>query len=102
LVTEIPRIVNVLQEEQPNVYGDKSAVTEAYMLFDATFGAGTVLGPLLSELAFETLGWTGCTVMLGFLTASAIVPVVSGCVFIQCLLNIVADFKQVVHLAPRP
>ncbi|KXG47551.1 Major facilitator superfamily domain, general substrate transporter [Penicillium griseofulvum] len=83
LVTEIPHIVNVLQQEQPDVYGDKSAVAEAYMLLDATFGAGTVLGPLLSELAFETSGWTGCTVMLGFLTASAIIPVV-------------------VHLAPRP
>ncbi|KAJ5200145.1 Major facilitator superfamily domain general substrate transporter [Penicillium cf. griseofulvum] len=83
LVTEIPRIVNVLQEEQPDVYGDKSTVTEAYMLLDAAFGAGTVLGPLLSELAFETLGWTGCTVMLAFLTASAIIPVV-------------------VHLPPKP
>ncbi|KAJ5817890.1 hypothetical protein N7447_007898 [Penicillium robsamsonii] len=83
LVTEIPRIVNVLQEEQPDIYGDKSAVTEAYMLLDAAFGAGTVLGPLLSELAYKTMGWTGCTAMLAFLTVSAIVPVV-------------------VHLAPNP
>ncbi|CAI7652662.1 unnamed protein product [Penicillium glandicola] len=83
LVAEIPRIVNVIQDEQPDIYGDKSAVTEAYMLLDASFGAGTVLGPLLSELAFEYLGWTGCTVMLGFLAISAIVPVM-------------------VHLAPNP
>ncbi|OQE44125.1 hypothetical protein PENCOP_c002G06311 [Penicillium coprophilum] len=83
LVTELPRIVNVLQKEQPDIYGDKSAVTEAYMLLDAAFGAGTVLGPLLSELAYETLGWTGCTAMLALLTASAIVPIV-------------------VHLAPNP
>ncbi|KAJ5178021.1 Major facilitator superfamily domain general substrate transporter [Penicillium coprophilum] len=101
LVTELPRIVNVLQEEQPDLYGDKSAVTEAYMLLDAAFGAGTVLGPLLSELAYETLGWTGCTTMLALLTASAILPVVSCCLFIN-LLNMVADFKQVVHLAPNP
>lgn len=71
--------MNAVQEEQPDIYGDKSAVTEAYMLLDAAFGAGTVLGPLLSELAFENLGWTGCTVMLAFLSVSAIVPVVSGC-----------------------
>lgn len=101
-MAEIPRIVNTIQEEQPGIYGDKSAVTEAYMLLDAAFGAGTVLGPLLSELAFENLGWTGCTAMLGFLSVSAIVPVVSGCVFIQYLLNLVADFKKMVHLAPNP
>ena len=84
------------------MYGDRNAVTEAYMLLDAAFGAGTVLGPLLSGLAFENLGWTGCTTMLGFLSASAIVPVVSGCMLIQCLLNMVADFKKMVHLAPNP
>ncbi|KAJ5402050.1 uncharacterized protein N7487_007946 [Penicillium crustosum] len=83
LVAEIPRIVNTVQKEQPDIYGDKSAVTEAYMLLDAAFGAGTVLGPLLSELAFENLGWTGCTAMLGFLSMSAIVPVM-------------------VHLVPNP
>lgn len=87
LVAEIPRIVNTVQEEQPDIYGNKSPVTEAYMLLGAIFGAGTVLGPLLSELAFENLGWTGFTAMLGFLSVSAIVPVVSGCIFIQCLLN---------------
>lgn len=90
LVAEIPRIVNTVQEEQPDIYGeygDKSPVTEAYMLLGATFGAGTVLGPLLSELTFENLGWTGFTTMLGFLSLSAIVPVVSGCMFIQSLLN---------------
>lgn len=31
------------------------------MLLAVAFGAGTVLGPLLSGLAFENLGWTGCT-----------------------------------------
>lgn len=90
LVAEIPRIVNTVQEEQPDIYGeygDKSPVTEAYMLLGATFGAGTVLGPLLSELTFENLGWTGFTTMLGFLSLSAMVPVVSGCMFIQSLLN---------------
>ncbi|OQD64157.1 hypothetical protein PENPOL_c008G08355 [Penicillium polonicum] len=83
LVAEIPRIVNTVQEEQPDIYDNKSAVTEAYMLLDAAFGAGTVLGPLLSGLAFENLGWSGCTAMLGFLSTSAIVPVM-------------------VHLAPNP
>jgi MFS family permease len=63
------------------------------MLLAVAFGAGTVLGPLLSGLAFENLGWTGCTAMLGLLSVSAIVPVVSACVFIQYLLNIVANFK---------
>ncbi|KUM62764.1 hypothetical protein ACN42_g4328 [Penicillium freii] len=55
LVAEIPRIVNTVQEEQPDMYGDRNAVTKAYMLLDAAFGAGTVLGPLLSGLAFENL-----------------------------------------------
>ena len=77
LVTEIPRIVKALQEDKPEVYGDISAVAEGYMLLDAVFGAGTVLGPMLSEPAFERLGWTGCTAMLGFLTVSAVIPVVS-------------------------
>lgn len=94
MVAEIPRIVNTIQDEQPDIYGDKSAVTEAYMLLDAAFGAGTVLGPLLSELAFENLGWTGCTAMLGFLSVSAIVPVVSGCFFFQLMLKVAADFKR--------
>jgi hypothetical protein len=77
LVAEIPRIVNSLQEEQPNVFGDKSAVAEGYMLLDAVFGAGTVLGPMISEQTFERLGWTGCTAVLGLLSISAVIPVVS-------------------------
>jgi branched-subunit amino acid permease len=77
LVTEIPRIVNRLQEEQPDVYGDESAVAEGYMLLDVVFGAGTLLGPLISEHAFERLGWTGCTAVMGLLSTSAILPVVS-------------------------
>ncbi|KGO63852.1 Major facilitator superfamily domain, general substrate transporter [Penicillium italicum] len=83
LVAEIPRIVNTIQEDNSDIYGAKSAITEAYMLLDATFGAGTVLGSLLSELAFENLGWTGCTAILGLLSVSAIVPVM-------------------VHLGPNP
>ncbi|KAF3028186.1 hypothetical protein E8E15_009663 [Penicillium rubens] len=82
-IAEIPRIVNAVQEERPDTYGNKSAVTEAHMLLAVAFGAGTVLGPLLSGLAFENLGWTGCTAMLGLLSVSAIVPVV-------------------IHLAPNP
>ncbi|CAG7921267.1 unnamed protein product [Penicillium olsonii] len=84
LVTEIPRIVKALQEDKPEVYGDISAVAEGYMLLDAVFGAGTVLGPMLSEPAFERLGWTGCTVMLGLLTVSAVIPVVSSLVLSSC------------------
>jgi len=76
LITEIPRIVNSLQEEHSDVYGDKSAVAEGYMLLDAVFGAGTVLGPSISEQTFERLGWTGCTAVLGLLSVSAIIPVV--------------------------
>lgn len=98
-MTEIPRIVKALQEEQPDIYGEKSAVTEGYMLLDAVFGAGTVIGPLLSELAFENLGWTGCTALLGFLSLSAIVPVVSAS---SNLFNMVADFNESLHLAPNP
>ncbi|KAJ5782850.1 hypothetical protein N7457_004624 [Penicillium paradoxum] len=75
LVTEIPRIVKTIQEEHPDIYGEKAAVTEGYMLLDAVFGAGTVIGPLLSELVFHNLGWMGCTAFLGFLSLSAIVPV---------------------------
>lgn len=78
LVTEIPRIVNSLQEEQPDIYGDKSAVAEGYMLLDAVFGAGTVLGPLIAEYTFDKLGWTGFTTVLGLLGVSPTIPVVSG------------------------
>lgn len=72
-----------IQEEHPDIYGEKSAVTEGYMLLDAIFGAGTVIGPILSEVAFKNMGWTGCTALLGFLSLSAIVPVVSIFVILQ-------------------
>ncbi|KAJ5747308.1 uncharacterized protein N7511_009004 [Penicillium nucicola] len=75
LATEIPRIVKDLQEERPDIYGHKSAIAEGYMLLDAVFGAGTVLGPLLSRFAYDYVGWTGCNVMLGMLSFSAIVPI---------------------------
>ncbi|KAJ5120528.1 uncharacterized protein N7515_009916 [Penicillium bovifimosum] len=75
LVTEIPRIVEAIQVKQPEIYGGKSTVTEGYMLLDAVFGAGTVFGPLLSELVFDMYGWTACTALLGLLSLSAIVPV---------------------------
>ncbi|EKV10246.1 Sucrose/H+ symporter, plant [Penicillium digitatum] len=99
LVAEIPRIVNIAQEEQPDIYSDKSAVTEAYMLLDAVFGAGTVLGPLLSDIALEKLGWTGCTTMLGFLSLSAIVPVWKYVV--QDMFRNAADLGKMVHLDPN-
>lgn len=67
-----------LQDERPEVYGYKSAIAEGYMLLDAMLGAGTVLGPLLSAVACDYVGWTGCTVMLGVLSFSAIIPVVRG------------------------
>ncbi|KAJ5312358.1 hypothetical protein PENANT_c011G05028 [Penicillium antarcticum] len=76
LATEIPRIVKDLQDERPDIYGHKSAVAEGYMLLDAMFGAGTVLGPFLSGVACDYIGWTGCTIMLGVLSFSAIVPIV--------------------------
>jgi MFS family permease len=70
--------VNDLQDERPDIYGRKSAIAEGYMILDAIFGAGTMFGPLLSGVAYDYVGWTGCTIMLGMLSFSAIVPVVGG------------------------
>lgn len=67
-----------LQDERPDIYGSKSAIAEGYMLLDAMLGAGTVLGPFLSGIASDYVGWTGCTIMLGMLSFSAIVPLVRG------------------------
>lgn len=53
------------------------------MLLDAVFGTGTVLGPLIAEYTFEKLGWTGFTTVLGLLSVSPTIPIVSFLIMIS-------------------
>ncbi|KAL8994467.1 MAG: hypothetical protein Q9169_005576 [Polycauliona sp. 2 TL-2023] len=57
LVADMSFAVDRLEQEDDQVFEDGNAFTEAYALVDITFGAGAVIGPLISGLLYENTTW---------------------------------------------
>ncbi|KAI4120887.1 MAG: hypothetical protein LQ338_006694 [Usnochroma carphineum] len=57
IVTDMSFAVERLEQENPELCEDAGAFTEAYALVDCTFGAGAVIGPLISGLLYERTNW---------------------------------------------
>lgn len=79
LATEIFLAVATLQDEFPETYRGTDTFVDGYMLFDAVLGAGTVVGPLVSEMTIAMFGWwIGSSLLLAGLCLSGAIPVVSS------------------------
>ncbi|KAL8828561.1 MAG: hypothetical protein Q9191_002514, partial [Dirinaria sp. TL-2023a] len=57
LVSDMSFAVERLEADNPELSENSGAFTEAYALVDVTFGAGTVIGPLISGLLYEKTTW---------------------------------------------
>lgn len=78
LVTDMSFAVERLEQEDPHLCEDGSAFTDAYALVDCTFGAGAVLGPLISGLLYENTTWAIAYGVLAVFCFSGSLPVVSA------------------------
>jgi MFS family permease len=78
LVTDMSFAVERLEQEDPQFCEDGSAFTDAYALVDCTFGAGAVLGPLISGLLYENTTWAIAYGVLAAFCFSGSLPVVSA------------------------
>ena len=70
--------VERLQEEDPQFRENSNAYTEAYALVDVTFGAGAVIGPLISGMLYEKTTWAITYGVLAVFCFSGSLPVVSA------------------------
>ncbi|KAL9010187.1 MAG: hypothetical protein Q9180_009321 [Flavoplaca navasiana] len=75
LVTDMSFAVEELEQNDPQFANDGNAFTEAYALVDITFGAGTVFGPLISGVLYETTNWAITYGVLAIFTFSGSLPV---------------------------
>ncbi|KAL8800344.1 MAG: hypothetical protein Q9182_005238 [Xanthomendoza sp. 2 TL-2023] len=78
VVADLSFAVERLEREVPQFSEDGSAYTEAYALVDITFGAGAVIGPLISGLLYEKTTWAITYGVLAVYCFSGSVPVVSA------------------------
>ena len=67
-----------LEQEDSHFSEDGSAFTAAYALVDCTFGAGAVLGPLISGLLYEKTTWAITYGTFAVFCFSGSLPVVSA------------------------
>ena len=67
--------VEILAENNPDVFGGKSAFARAYSLFDAALGLATVVGPAFSGALYAETNWQITVIGLALLCALGAVPV---------------------------
>ncbi|KAL8725566.1 MAG: hypothetical protein Q9166_007268 [cf. Caloplaca sp. 2 TL-2023] len=87
LVTDMSFAVERLEQEDSQFSEDGSAFTEAYALVDVTFGAGAVIGPLISGLLYEKTTWAITYGVFAVICFSGSLPVVSASWDINTLEN---------------
>ena len=75
LSTEFVRIIGAKERKHPGIFGKGGAVAQAYALFNMSFAAGTVVGPLWAGLVVDQAGWTTMTWSLGLLSGITTIPV---------------------------
>ena len=116
LVADMSFAVERLEQEKPEFSEDESAFTEAYALVDVTFGAGAVVGPLISGLLYEKTTWAIAYGVLAVFTFSGSLPVVSASrdrshiltngatgtnSFCRCFIQVVHRRQNMVSRMPR-
>ena len=74
LSTEFVSIIVAKEARHPGVFGKGGAVAQAYALFNMSFAAGTVVGPLWAGLVVDQAGWATMAWSLGLLSGVTTVP----------------------------
>ena len=74
LLAEITRIVVEKEEQDPDVFGSKSAIAQAYALLNMAYAAGSIVGPIWGGFVERQAGWGTMAWTLGLLSAVTAVP----------------------------
>ena len=74
LLAEITYVVAAKEEKRPGIYGEKGAYAQAYALFNTSFAAGTLIGPLWAGFVSTQAGWGTMSWSLGLLSMVSAIP----------------------------
>ena len=74
LLAEITYVVAAKEEKRPGIYGEKGAYAQAYALFNTSFAAGTLIGPLWAGFVSAQAGWGTMSWSLGLLSMVSAIP----------------------------
>ncbi|KAK8848448.1 MFS amine transporter [Apiospora arundinis] len=85
VLSDIFGSVEELEEETPGRFGLYGAFAQAYGLFEFSYSAGVLIGPLLAAWLKTQFAWSGLTLVLGIINITTI--------------SVIYMFKAVNHLA---
>lgn len=72
--SEATYLVDDKVAEEPGIFGTKGAYAQAFGLMNVAYATGSLVGPLMSGLLVETVGWNDLTLATGILSALCILP----------------------------
>jgi MFS family permease len=75
LMVEVTFAVQEKEKENPNVFGKGGALALSYGIMNASFAAGSIVGPFFAGFIRHAAGWGTMAWALGFLTEVTAVPV---------------------------
>jgi MFS family permease len=76
LSAELMHVVEVVETENPGVFGESGVYGRAFAVYTFTLGLAIILGPTLSGYLQTHFGWNFMSMILGVLSASGAIPVV--------------------------
>jgi hypothetical protein len=71
---EVSQVITDYEAEFPGVFGEKSPIAQAYALFNMSFAAGQLLGPLMAGPIRVNGGWGTMTLVLGLQAGLTAIP----------------------------
>lgn len=73
-MTEIALVVEEQENRRPGLFGASGAVAQGYALFNMSFSAGTLVGPLLAGAVRDRAGWDTMAWSLSLFAAVSLPP----------------------------
>ena len=61
----VPGVARELQNEHPLIFGEHGGSSRVFSMTEVIYSLGMMLGPLLSGILFETIGFHLMTVVFG-------------------------------------
>lgn len=74
LMAEIAHVVAEKEAANSSAFGRKGAYAQAYGLYNCSFAAGTLTGPIWGGFMLSNLGWGTMTWTLGLLSFVTAIP----------------------------
>ncbi|KAJ6006673.1 hypothetical protein N7451_004617 [Penicillium sp. IBT 35674x] len=71
---EVSQVITDYEAEFPGVFGEKSPIAQAYALFNMSFAAGQLVGPIMAGPIRVNGGWGTMTLVLGLLAGVTAIP----------------------------